>query len=59
MAGVAGGYAMAALEMRLRAVMEAARLHNAAAAVAMAEDLELDLAQAAAALRDSLRIELV
>ena len=59
MAGVAGGYAMAALEMRLRAVMEAARLHNAAAAVAMAEDLELDLAQAATALRDSLRIELV
>jgi signal transduction histidine kinase/DNA-binding response OmpR family regulator len=59
MAGVAGGYAMAALDMRLRAVMEAARRHNAAAAVAMAEDLELDLAQAAAALRDSLRIELV
>jgi signal transduction histidine kinase/DNA-binding response OmpR family regulator len=59
MAGVAGGYAMAALEMRLRAVMEAARRHNAAAAVAMAGDLELDLAQAAAALRDSLRIELV
>ncbi len=59
MAGVAGGYAMAALEMRLRAVMEAARRNNAAAAVAMAEDLELDLAQAAAALRDSLRIELV
>jgi signal transduction histidine kinase/DNA-binding NarL/FixJ family response regulator len=59
MAGVAGGYAMAALEMRLRAVMEAARRHNAAAAVAMAEDLELDLARAAAALRDSLRIELV
>jgi len=50
---------MAALDMRLRAVMEAARRHNAAAAVAMAEDLELDLAQAAAALRDSLRIELV
>ncbi len=59
MAGVAGGYAMAALEMRLRAVMDAARRHNAAAAVAVAEDLELDLAQAAAALRDSLRIELV
>jgi len=59
MAGVAGGYAMAALEMRLRAVMDAARRHNAAAAVAVAEDLESDLAQAAAALRDSLRIELV
>jgi CheY-like chemotaxis protein len=59
MAGVAGGYAMAALEMRLRAVMEAARRQNAAAAVTLAEDLESDLARAAAALRDSLHIELV
>jgi signal transduction histidine kinase/CheY-like chemotaxis protein len=59
MAGVAGGYAMAALEARLRAVMAAARQHNQAAAVSLAEDLESDLAQAAAALRDSLRIEMV
>ncbi len=59
MAGVAGGYAMAALETRLRAVMEAARRHDAAGAVAMAEDLEADLAQAATALRDSLQIEMV
>jgi signal transduction histidine kinase/DNA-binding NarL/FixJ family response regulator len=59
MAGVAGGYAMAALEVRLRAVMEAARRHDRAAAVSLAEDLESHLTQAAAALRDSLRIELV
>jgi signal transduction histidine kinase/DNA-binding NarL/FixJ family response regulator len=59
MAGVAGGYGMAALEAKLRAVMEAARRHNPAAAVSQAEDLESDLAQAAAALRDSLRIEVV
>jgi signal transduction histidine kinase/DNA-binding NarL/FixJ family response regulator len=59
MAGVAGGYGMAALEAKLRAVMEAARRHNPAAAVSHAEDLESDLAQAAAALRDSLRIEVV
>jgi HPt (histidine-containing phosphotransfer) domain-containing protein len=59
MAGVAGGYAMAALEMRLRAVMEAARRQNTAAAVAVAEDLEANLTQAAAALRDSLHIEMV
>src|SRR5208337_2408222 len=57
MAGVAGGYAMAALEARLRAVMAAARQHDRAAAVSLAEDLESDLAEAAAALRDSLRIE--
>jgi CheY-like chemotaxis protein len=59
MAGVAAGYGMAALEARLRAVMEAARLHDQAAAVSHAEDLESDVAQAAAALRDSLRIEVV
>jgi signal transduction histidine kinase/ActR/RegA family two-component response regulator len=59
MAGVAGSYAMAALEARLHAVMEAARQHNPAEAVSLAEDLGSDLAQAAAALRGSLRIELV
>jgi signal transduction histidine kinase/ActR/RegA family two-component response regulator len=59
MAGVAGSYGMAALEARLRAVMEAAHHRNSAAAMLLAEDLESDVAQAAAALRDSLHIELV
>jgi CheY-like chemotaxis protein len=59
MAGVAGSYGMAALEARLRAVMVAARAHNPAAAVSLAEALESDLAQAATALRESLRIEMV
>ena len=59
MAGVAGSYAMAALEARLRAVMEAAHHRNSAATMLLAEDLESDLAQAAAALRNSLHIELV
>jgi len=59
MAGVAGGYAMAALEARLRAVMAAAGQHDQAKAVSLAEELESDLARAAAALRDALRIELV
>ncbi len=59
MAGVAGSYAMAALEAKLRQVMQAASRHDAGAAVSLAEDLETDLAQAAAALRNSLRIETV
>jgi signal transduction histidine kinase/DNA-binding NarL/FixJ family response regulator len=59
MAGVAGSYAMAALEAKLRQVMQAASRHDAGAAVSLAEDLESDLAQAAAALRSSLRIETV
>lgn len=59
MAGVAAGYGMAALEARLRAVMQAARLHDHAAAMSHAEDLEAALAQAAAALRVSLSIEVV
>jgi signal transduction histidine kinase/CheY-like chemotaxis protein len=59
MAGVAGSYGMAALEARLRAVMDAAHHRNSAAAMLLAEDLESDVAQAAAALRNSLHIELV
>jgi HPt (histidine-containing phosphotransfer) domain-containing protein len=59
MAGVAGGYGMAALEARLRAVMTAVRGVRPADAVTVAEALETDLAQAAAALRESLRIEMV
>jgi signal transduction histidine kinase/CheY-like chemotaxis protein/HPt (histidine-containing phosphotransfer) domain-containing protein len=59
MAGVAGSYAMAALEARLRKVMQAATQQNPGAAVSLAEGLESDLAQAAAALRSSLRIETV
>jgi CheY-like chemotaxis protein len=59
MAGVAAGYGMAALEARLRAVIVAAHLHDHAAAMSRAEDLEAVLAQAAVALRSSLRIEVV
>ena len=59
MAGVAGGYGMAALEARLRAVMNAVRGGGPVDAVAAAETLEADLAQAATALRESLRIEMV
>ncbi len=59
MAGVAGGYGMAALEARLRAVMNAVRGEGPVDAVAAAETLEADLARAATALRESLRIEMV
>jgi signal transduction histidine kinase/DNA-binding NarL/FixJ family response regulator/HPt (histidine-containing phosphotransfer) domain-containing protein len=59
MAGVAGSYGMAALDARLRAVMDAAHHRNNTAAMLLAEDLESDVAQAAAALRESLHIELV
>ena len=59
MAGVAGSFGMAALEAKLRAVMNAGEQRNVAAAVVLADDLERDMAQAAAALRDSLLIELV
>lgn len=59
MAGVAGGYGMAALEARLRAVMNAVRVDGPVDAVAAAETLEADLARAATALRESLRIEMV
>jgi signal transduction histidine kinase/CheY-like chemotaxis protein len=59
MAGVAGGYGMAALESRLRAVLTAARLGDARDAAAKAGDLERELERAGAALREALRPETV
>jgi two-component system sensor histidine kinase RpfC len=59
MAGVAGSYGMAALDAKMRAVMTAAREQGSAAAAAAADDVEADLARAAAALRDFLSIETV
>ena len=59
MAGAAGGYAMAALEARLHAVMQATTQGNPSAAAALAEDVEVDLARAAKALRSALLIEKV
>ncbi len=59
MAGVAGSYGMAALDAKMRAVMTAAREQGSGAAAAAADDVEADLARAAAALRDFLRIETV
>ena len=59
MAGVAGSYGMAALDAKMRAVMVAAREQGVEAAATIADDVEADLAQAAAALRDFLSIETV
>ncbi len=59
MAGAAGGYAMALLEARLHAIVQATSQRNLPAAAALAEDLEEDLAQAAKALRSALLIEAV
>ena len=59
MAGVAGSYGMAALDAKMRAVMAAARQHGPEAAANIADDVEGDLARAAAALRDFLSIETV
>lgn len=59
MAGVAGSYGMAALDAKMRAVMTAARQRGAEAAADIADDVEGDLARAAAALRDFLSIETV
>ncbi len=59
MVGMAAGYGMRALETRLRALMAAARGPHQAAAAALLEQLETELAQSADALREALSIELV
>ncbi len=60
MVGMAAGYGMATLERHLRAVMLTARGPDSeATAAALVDQLETDLAHAAAALREALQIELV
>jgi CheY-like chemotaxis protein len=58
MAGMSAEYGMAALELRLRTLMRALRGQPDAAA-AIGEELEVDVARAAEALREALRIEMV
>lgn len=58
MAGTAAEYGMAALELRLRTLMRVLRDQPAAAA-GIGEELEVDIARAAEALREALRIEMV
>jgi CheY-like chemotaxis protein len=58
MAGMAAGYGMAALEARLRALMRQARDEPGAGA-AQAEELEVEIFTAGAALREALQIEMV
>lgn len=58
MVGVAAGYGMAALERRLRALMEAAHGGDTKAAARLATALDADLTRAAAALRGTLAIEM-
>jgi hypothetical protein len=58
MAGVAGGYAMAALEFRLQAVVEAARAHEIRTAVALCADIDGLLDGSAAALRQAVATEM-
>jgi signal transduction histidine kinase/DNA-binding NarL/FixJ family response regulator len=59
MVGMAAGYGMAALEVRLRALMQAARGSDIARAAALAAELDAELGMAATALREALAIELV
>lgn len=59
MLGMAAGYGMAALAVRLRAIMEAARRGDNKAAAALAVLLDADLDRAAAALRGTLAIPAV
>ena len=59
MAGVAGGYGMAGLDARLRAILTAARRGDAGSAAARAGDLERELECAGVALREALRPETV
>jgi hypothetical protein len=58
MAGMSAEYGMAALELQLRTLMRALRDQPDAAA-AIGEELEVDIARAAEALREALRIEMV
>lgn len=57
MVGMAAGYGMAALAVRLRALMEAARRGDYQVAATLADALDADLTRAAAALRSALTIE--
>ena len=59
MAGLAASYGMAALDQRLRAVIDAARGGLPARVEATGDELEAELARAAPALRAALRAELV
>ena len=59
MVGMAAGYGMAALELRLRALMLAARGSDTARAAALAVELDAELSMAADALREALSIEMV
>ena len=54
MAGMAGGYALGALEAQLRAVLRAARNGSTRGAQAMADGMEAELARGGSALRDAL-----
>lgn len=57
MLGMAGGYGMAALEVRLRALMETAGRGDNKAAATLAAALDAELTRAAAALRSALAIK--
>ena len=57
MMGMAAGYGMAALEVRLRGLIEAARRGDSKAAASLAAALDSDLTRAATALRSRLAIE--
>ena len=59
MAGLSASYGMAALDQRLRAVIDAARGGLPIRADVIGEELEAELARAAPALRAALRAELV
>jgi signal transduction histidine kinase/DNA-binding NarL/FixJ family response regulator len=59
MVGMAAGYGMAALEARLRALMQAARRGDGTVAATLADVLDADLTRAAEALRGSLTTETV
>jgi HPt (histidine-containing phosphotransfer) domain-containing protein len=59
MVGMAAGYGMAALEARLRTLMQAARGSDTATAAALADALDSELTRAATALREALAIETV
>jgi CheY-like chemotaxis protein/anti-sigma regulatory factor (Ser/Thr protein kinase) len=54
MAGIAGGYAMAALEQALRAVMNAANREDVAAAITLAATVPEELRRAEDALREAM-----
>jgi CheY-like chemotaxis protein len=59
MAGLAGGYGLAAIERRMRAVLDALRGGNLAEAAAAVEGIEAELTRSTAGLRAALQIETV